>query len=241
MDWSKAKNILIIALLATNIFLLVTYMTNNENESSITDHEVLFSVLEGENVFFDTEMPKRIDRLPAITLTYRDCSDIIGEKLKSEEYVLGDNLNEDYYEKMATKFLKDCELYNDNIRFDSLAREGNRVVVKYNNYYKDIKIGGSCTEIIFENERITDASVQFVAAEEKSKRKLNVISPEEALLIFMSEKDYEKNVTVEDMELVFWVNDSTFDGEMLVSDTAFPAWQISYNNGNIKYIEAYRE
>lgn len=35
MDWTKAKTILIIALLITNIFLLVTYtLSNSDNETS---------------------------------------------------------------------------------------------------------------------------------------------------------------------------------------------------------------
>lgn len=241
MDWSKAKNILIIALLATNIFLLVTYITNNENESSITDHEVLFSVLAGENVFLDTDIPRKYDKMQAVTLTYSDKSDIIEEKLLSAKYVLKDGSQESDYEKMAEKFLQDCGVYNENISFNRLVNEGNRAVARFSNHYKDTEIGGSYVEVVFENGRITDASKQFITAADKSKKKLNVISPEEALLVFMSEKESETSVTIESMDLVFWVNDSTFDGEMLVSDTAFPAWQIVYNDGNIKYIEAYRE
>lgn len=241
MDWSKSKNILIIALIATNIFLLFTYITKNSQESSATNQEVLFTVLEGRNIFVDIELPVKYDKMPAITIAYNNDKDgLIEENLRSSKYSVSKDAGDKDYQRAAEKFLKDCELNSENLIFDSVTQEESTVIVRYRNYYKESMIGDSFVDITFDKGILTDITRQFLTPVEQSKKKLNVISPEEALLIFMSEKETNEEVHVEDMKLVFWVNDSSFDEDALVSDTAFPAWQITYNGGLTTYIDAYK-
>ena len=244
MDWSKTKNILIVALIATNIFLLFTYITKNEKEASIADMEVLASVLEERNVFVETEIPEYEDKLPAITLTYSDKSEQIVEALRENTYVLdnGPHSGEVAHEEMAVKCLKDCGLYSDDIAFAYVEKEEDGITIaRFENMYKDMVIGGSYVDVTFKDGEIVDVSKQFVSVEAASKRKLGIISPEEALLVLMSEKAQEEAVRIAGIELVFWINDSSFESAGLVSDTAFPAWEMTTRDGEVYYIEAYRE
>lgn len=241
MDWSKTKNILIIALIATNIFLLFTYLTKNETDNKIVDKEVLFTVLEGKNIFVDTEIPDKYENMPAITIEYNnDKQDLIEKNLKRDIYNISVDSKKEAYHKAANQFLKDCQLFNDNLVFDKVVTEGKSTVVKYKNCYKKIAIGDSFIGVTFLDGKIQDVTRQLLTPTPQSKKKLKVTSPEEALLMFMSEKDSEEVIHVEKMQLVFWVNDSGFNGEALVSDTAFPAWEITYNGGKTKYIDAYK-
>lgn len=241
MDWSKAKNILIVALIATNIFLMFTYITKNETEHKIVDKEALFTVLEGRNIFVDTQIPDKYENMPAITIEYNnDKQDLIEKNLKRDIYNISADSRKEAYHKAANQFLKDCQLFNENLVFDKVVIDGKSAVVKYKNCYKEIAIGDSFIKVTFFNGKIQDVTRQLLTPTPRDKKKLKVTSPEEALLMFMSEKDSEEAIHVEKIELVFWVNNSGFDGEALVSDTAFPAWEITYNGGQTKYIDAYK-
>lgn len=241
MDWSKAKNILIVALIATNIFLLFTYVTKNETENKIVDRDVLFSVLKQKNIFVDTEIPDKYENMPAITIEYNnDKQGLIEKTLKQKIYKVEADADEEAYRETADSFLRDCQLGNENLVFDSVDKEESYTVVKYKNSYKQIAIGDSFIKVSFLDGEIKDVTRQRLTLTPQSRKKLKVTSPEEALLMFMSEKDPEEVIHVEKIQLVFWVNDSGFNGESLVSDTAFPAWEITYNGGIIKYIDAYK-
>jgi hypothetical protein len=117
--------------------------------------------------------------------------------------------------------------------------EGDKTIVKYKNRYKGIEIGDSFVACEFVKGKLENVTRHGLNPVGQSKKNLNVISPAEALLIFMSEKETEERIFVEHIELVFWVNNSSFDGETLISDTAFPTWEITYNGGKKQYIEAY--
>ncbi|MHC1723420.1 MAG: two-component system regulatory protein YycI [Aminipila sp.] len=241
MDWSKAKNILIVALIATNIFLLFTYLTKNETDHKIVDKDVLFTVLEGKNIFVDAEIPDKYENMPAITIEYNnDKQNLIEKNLKRDVYNVSANSKKEAYHKAANLFLKDCQLFSDNLVFDNVETEGKSIVVKYKNCYKKIAIGDSFIGVTFLDGKIQDVTRQFLTPTPKTKKKIKVTSPEEALLMFMSEKDSNDVIHVEKIQLVYWVNDSEFNGEALVSDTAFPAWEITYNGGKTKYIDAYK-
>lgn len=241
MDWSKAKNILIIALIATNIFLLITYFAESKNDKSIINEDALITVLKGKNIFIDTEIPEKYEKMPAITIEYNnDKNDLIEKTLVMDKYNVPSGSEEEEYHKIADKFLKDVGVNNENLVFDEVLENKKTNIVKYKNCYKEVVIGDSFVEVTFYDGEIKDVTRQFLTATPQSKKKLKVTSPEEALLMFMTEKNIDEEIYVENMQLVFWVNDSTFDGQSLVSDTAFPTWEVTYNGGLIKYIEAYK-
>ncbi|WP_164914462.1 two-component system regulatory protein YycI [Aminipila luticellarii] len=241
MDWSKAKNILIVALIATNIFLLCTYLTKNNADNQVLDQDVLFAILKEKNVFVDTEIPDKYENMPAITIEYNNGRQAqIEQALKQDIYMIPANSSQELYRQTADQFLEDNQLGRDNLIFDKVLTHGKSTVVRYKNSYKKVAIGDSFVEVSFQSGKVKDVTRQCLSLTPKSKKKLKVSSPEEALLLFMSEKNSEEIIHVEKMQLVFWVNSSDFNGESLISDTAFPAWEITYNGGKTKYIDAYK-
>lgn len=239
MDWSKAKNILILALIATNIFLLFTYFSEKEDDNKIVDRNVLFNVLEEKNIFIDTKIPDKYEKMPAIRIKYKDSKqELIEKNLSSDKYEVTINADENEYRESADNFLNDCDIYSKNLLFDNVTTKDNYTVVKYKNSYRQIVIANSYIEVTFFEGKIKDVTRELLTI--VPKKKLEIIAPEEALLMFMSENNSNEKLHVEKMQLVFWINDSSFNGEALVSDTAFPTWQIVYNDGMVKYINAYK-
>lgn len=74
MDWSKAKSILIIAFIVTNIFLAYMLFTMKQDESEIVIEdkfvEEVIKLLDKKDISIDTKIPKSIPKLPAISLEY---------------------------------------------------------------------------------------------------------------------------------------------------------------------------
>lgn len=74
MDWSKAKNILIMAFIVTNLFLAyVLFLTDKEDDEVTVKDELIVDVvnlLEKEGIKVDTEIPTLVPKLPVISLEY---------------------------------------------------------------------------------------------------------------------------------------------------------------------------
>jgi len=67
MNWSRAKTILIAALIITNVFLLVTYGDFNFNSDEFRDHKALSEFLAQKNIFVDAEIiPKENRDMPVL-------------------------------------------------------------------------------------------------------------------------------------------------------------------------------
>lgn len=76
MDWSKAKTILIVAFIITNILLVYVIMGENHisNEPTIKDEfiEDVIKLLKDKNITVSTQIPKDIPRLNAMTVEYEN-------------------------------------------------------------------------------------------------------------------------------------------------------------------------
>lgn len=114
MDWSKAKNILIIAFIITNIFLFYNvYKNMNENNFFYINDETVEDVkkiLEERNIFIETEVPKKVPSLPILKVKYETYD---GDELAKK--ILGD------YQKIDDKY------------FDADRNE--RIEVSHNNKF----------------------------------------------------------------------------------------------------------
>lgn len=89
MDWSKAKNILIIAFILTNIFLAYVLFTIDKGRETISIQdefiEDVVGLLEKQAIRVDAEVPKNIPSLPTISVEYEayDIPKVLGEFLGS--------------------------------------------------------------------------------------------------------------------------------------------------------------
>ena len=74
MDWSKAKNILILAFIVTNIFLAYVLFTSSQDKNELMVNNQLIKdvvkLLAKENIKVDTDIPKSTPSLPIISLEY---------------------------------------------------------------------------------------------------------------------------------------------------------------------------
>ena len=71
MDWTKAKTILIIALIITDIFLIATYVQKDDN-GELRNEKALLSVLEENQIFIGIErIPEKHEDMPTLSAEYR--------------------------------------------------------------------------------------------------------------------------------------------------------------------------
>ena len=59
MDWTKAKTILIVALIGTNIFLVFTFGFNESTQKAPNIREALVSVLSNNNITLTADIPEK--------------------------------------------------------------------------------------------------------------------------------------------------------------------------------------
>lgn len=251
MDWSKAKNILIVALIITNLFLLFMYLEKNGEEQGIQGSKELSRMLESNNIHLKTEIPKQPEKTRVLELIYGSLEEgQVAGLLADSQYSVGKGSLEDLKEKYiesASNLTKAC-FGNIDLAYTSVApvkaseEEGNLVEVRFIQECEGIAIAGNPIVVTYKDGRPVDITRRYISSWEKSKKGVEVMTPEEALLIFISQKG-EGKIDVEKMNLVYWVGDSDIIGKgqqenSFVSDTAFPAWRISYNGGKVKIIEA---
>ncbi len=116
MDWSKSKNILIIAFIITNLFLAyVLFMTEKDKYEIVVEDQLVIDVvklLEKENIKIDTEIPRTSPNIPIISLEYE-----VYEPKKIVEKFLG-NYKEEYIkeEKIYTNQQKNVAFEDNNKR-----------------------------------------------------------------------------------------------------------------------------
>ena len=92
-----------------------------------------------------------------------------------------------------------------------------------------------------------DMAVQFVQKEGGElkvigyhDKKQKTISAAQGLLLFMAGSEKGKDYHIESIDIAYWLDESSINTESAVSvDTAFPAWKIVYNGGEVSYIDAF--
>lgn len=244
MDWTKAKTFLIIALLITNIFLLVTYtLSNSDNETS--EEELLretIALLEEKNIYVKGELPSVYQKMPVLMVQYdRLDPDFLHQKLAEQIPMERESRSRKEIVKRVEAFLKDCGIWSPNVILDKVEQQDNKTYVHYKNEYEGYLVEDSYIICTVENGVITEVDRFWLKPKGFGQAKKATISASAALLSLMREKDQREAILVEDMELVYWLNPSDYEGETAISDTALPAWKITYNDGQVKHIPAYKD
>ena len=244
MDWTKAKSILIVALIVTNLILVGAYYFQNndldENEAEM--REVTIKLLEDKNIFVKTDIPLEHHRMPKLTVKYDTMNqDVIDEQLANQDALNENQLTEELLVAKTTEFIENCGLMNEHVVMDEIVRNENDIKVVYKNYIDGIAIEDSYIICTLTDGKITDFKRFWLNPIEVSEIKKEVIPAVAALIKFMSEKTEDDKIYVEDLSLVYWLDSESFDAESPVTDTAFPAWKITYNHGSVKYISAWEQ
>jgi len=244
MDWTKAKSILIMALLITNLVLIGTYFFQNNrfgNDEKMMQ-EATIKLLEEKNIFVETDIPERHKRMPKLTVQYDKLDEnFIQQQLVNQKPLGTPDRTDENLIAMADRFIEDCGLMTENVTFESIERKGDQISITYKNYINNIAIEDSYIICIIQDGKIADFRRYWLNPVETNDIDKEVIPAAAALIKFMSGNTEEEKIHVQDISLVYWLDSSVFDAESPVTDTAFPAWKITYNGGKIQHILAWEQ
>ena len=148
MDWSKAKNILIMAFIVTNIFLAYAlFSIDQDNQALKVDDEFISEVkgiLKSENIKIDSNIPNEIPSLPTVSLEYEnyEVTDMADKLLGdySEEYIVG-----------IKKYISDTkmlEFFNNNKKI----------------IYRDIELRDSLNKTKISKDQALELSKSFLTS-----------------------------------------------------------------------------
>ncbi|MDD3168139.1 MAG: two-component system regulatory protein YycI [Eubacteriales bacterium] len=244
MDWTKAKTILIVALMITNLVLITAYFFHNNSlkEDEREMQEVTIRLLEDKNIYIQTDIPQGNHRMPKLTVRYDKTNENIVEEQLAKQIAQTDTpLTEEALIDMTTEFIKACELMNEHVTFDRIDRARGETRVTYKNYLDRIAIEDSYITCTVKDGKIVDFDRFWLEPVEVNDIEKEVIPAVAALIKFMSENKEGEKIYVQDISLVYWLDSGTFDTEYTVTDTAFPAWKITYNRGKIQYVLAWEQ
>lgn len=241
MDWNKAKNIILIVLLLTNIFLIAAYGVKNSDNGENSDTDVYrytMNVLEENNIFYKGAVYEGTLRIHPLTVSYgRYDSKIVSNAIRNTRKLSESERTSENYRNISDDFLEKCGFMSENVKFVSIESDSDSAVITYENYYKNRPVRECFMKVYFKDGSIADFDRKWMEVVSESESKIEVISQLSALLKFMTETESDEKITVDDMYLVYWIDDYDLSGDILY-DTALPAWCINYNNGRIKYISA---
>jgi regulatory protein YycI of two-component signal transduction system YycFG len=244
MDWTKAKSILIVALIVTNLVLISTYLfqSNSLKDDEKEMQDVTIKLLEEKNIFVQTDIPNDHRRMAKLTVQYDKLNeDTIKNQIAKQEPLPDEKPTDEALISMTDDFLASCGLMTENVTFDKIDRSGENILVNYKNYIDGIEIEDSYITVTINQGKITALSRYWLNPVEVSNNEKEVIPAATALIKFMSENTTDEKINIEGISLVYWLDSSSFDAEAPVTDTAFPAWKITYNQGKIQYIPAWEQ
>jgi len=287
MDWSKAKNILIIAFIVTNM-LLVLHLGKDiyvGRDIQIISDKYIQDVenhLAENGIKVKGNIPREILSLPVLMVKYQyfqpeeAAEGLLGEGyrlLKKGHYqlgnkslsVLGDKkliykdtsniavnygLDEKEAEELATEFLRNKGLYNNNLKMEQVyygvVREFDEVPLYklvYHQTYKNRFLGESFVNVYVNYRGIVGMEALLLNTEKTQQLKKKVIPATEALLMKMNDiiNDNHGEILITNIEIGYYFNPEEIqeaDWETIESGTAFPSWRIILQNGKTYYVEA---
>lgn len=244
MDWTKAKTILIVALLITNLFLLATY-TLVKADDGPTEEELqaeTIALLEQKHIYVKGSLPVQHGKMPVLLVEYdRLDPETLQQELAEQTPMDGEHGSRADILKMTEAFLKSSDLWDANVVLNKVEQEENVTKVFYRNEYNGIPLEDSYIICSVEGGVVTEVDRLWQRPVGLGKSKKATISASAALIDLMRSKNERATILVENMEIVYWLNPTDYEGETAISDTALPAWKVTYNGGQIKHIPAYNE
>jgi hypothetical protein len=243
MDWTKAKTILIVALLVTNLFLIFLYAHTKTggmaNEDTLEVETIM--LLKDRGITIKEDLPKaRLKMAVLIVECDQPDQEVINRALAEQSPIYGKDSNSNALaERIAEEFLRSYNIWSSGIIVDSIDESEDAVTVTYRNEYEGTPIEDSYIKCVVKNGIVSDIDIFWLKPIRYGDSKKATISASAALIDLMRGKEPDEKVVVEKMELVYKLDPSDFEGEMAILDTALPAWKVVYNGDQIKYVPAY--
>ncbi|MDO4481587.1 MAG: two-component system regulatory protein YycI [Bacillota bacterium] len=245
MEWSKIKNILIIALALTNLLFIFLIISADSKEPD-TDSPVLLSeteaVLKNNGIEISAEIPSVEKEISVLTLTYDGDN---GTFFYTGSVKLSP-LTEEAAIKTADDFVENLGLPSpdgNEIRRGScyLSEEiPDTYVVTYGSYYNNCRLEDSYLLCYVTEDGVVRMKKNHASAETSSKSRPKTVPAATALLKYMNQiKTADSNASAEITDItIVYKTDAPYGGN-ITSDTAFPTWKITSSDGAVSYIPAY--
>ncbi|SHH52181.1 two-component system regulatory protein YycI [Tepidibacter thalassicus] len=245
MDWSKAKTILIVAFIITNILLgynLYVNVFKCDKKVFFEDKYInyLNDLLKDKNIVINTDLPKQAPKLSALIVKYEDLKDENLNITEDKKIVYSGKANLKSFTKEAVKFY--CEQFLKKYKFDDekylkyIMKKDDYIEVFYCGKYKDYFLEESYMKFVFyPDNQFEFERVWLVPIEEKFQKK-RVITSVEAVINSYNKLD--KNSSIDEIKLGYYFKLNEKDIKKTKIGTALPVWRIKSNN-KYYYIQAF--
>lgn len=196
MDWGRAKNILLVVLVATNIFLIsvygIRYEQNKENNSELYSYTI--SQLEKNNILLNCAIPQHPSRLASLTVQYsRYDSSVVNKAVKTASAENPKAEDEEDFIQAADDLVEKCGLKTEGTSVEkTVHEEGGAVAVEYGNRYDNIPLQECYMKVVFQDGKIERLERKWMEPVEEGETKLEITEPATALLSFIDIVKQEK-------------------------------------------------
>ena len=240
MDWPKTKNVLIAALLATNLFLVWAILSSEKIvpvDTELINQTV--SILEKNGFHIQCEIPEKKKKISVLSVLYDEYNGDFAYQVN--EQPLTDTLTEKNSTEIAENFLVSHSLYTKNtVLLSSTAEEDGNYQVHFKNIVDGIEIEDCYTICTVTKWGVSRMERNWLNPSDYGKNKKEVLPATTVLLTFMTDQlSQGKKSSITDISLVYKL-DSPYGIERdASSDTAFPMWRITCSDGTKTYYNAY--
>ncbi len=228
MDWGRAKNIILIVLLAVNVMLMtvygIQYVKTQKNDSEIYNYTM--EKMEEEGITLSCKIPDSGAKMASLSVKYQTVS---SEKKKallkeaSERAALSDNDNVSEYIDKASRFAKNCGFNLSNCQETAdINKRGNGQVI-FQGYYGDLELKECYIKISFKKGIITDIDYKWFIPVGEGSTKQKLTSSTAAILSLLSDNAENRTEIAQASEL---------DGKQDESGTEEPVGEDSNNDGD---------
>lgn len=228
MDWGRAKNIILIVLLAVNVMLMtvygIQYVKTQKNDSEIYNYTM--EKMEEEGITLSCKIPDSGAKMASLSVKYQTVS---SEKKKallkeaSERAALSDNDNVSEYIDKASRFAKNCGFNLSNCQETAdINKRGNGQVI-FQGYYGDLELKECYIKISFKKGIITDIDYKWFIPVGEGSTKQKLTSSTAAILSLLSDNAENRTKIAQASEL---------DGEQDESGAGEPVGEDTNNDGD---------
>lgn len=194
MDWTKAKTILIIALIVTNMVLGINLyidkkVMNTIGEDVIKETQI---ILKESKINIDTKkIPRKIKEMAVLDVEYDHIdSETINEMILNQSNRNRNELREKDVIQIAEDFLNQNGLLNKNTKLEDkdIRKEEDQYILPYKNFYEGIPLEECHMNCIIKNGQIIAIDRIWLNPIKQGKMKKRTIPSTTALLKFSTLK-----------------------------------------------------
>lgn len=250
MDWSKAKNILIVAFIITNIFLIYNIEKNMSYSNSLSkiDEEHIQTakeILKEKNIYIHAQIPTKILKMPVLNVAYENWDRYrIQEAIRLNPYRQAPimDMSPQKARQEAEKFISKNGFMKKDVVYWDTQRQANGYRVIFKQKYKDKFLEYSYMTCIVTPLGVTSFDRTWLKPLKIGENKKEIIPATKALLKLMKDiEEIQKPIVIRNISLGYWFDPARMGFENAESGRAVPAWRFVLDNGETIFIDAYKD